>query len=343
MSELVGKSPRPNRGNRRELSYLTDSAQVAEVFVPSHRQTVRSLPRLSLLGIRQIVYWEDQEMSTAANWIPVLTLIAATAWSTDEKALGQAPAERLSGLAQSEQLPPPERPTASADGPALTDPSRVERSIRTGRPYLGITFDTRYPDAAIADSIVPGSPAEQAGIEPGDTIEAINDYEVSSYRDAFAIVSVLRPGEIIDIDFSRRVSGRTQAVLGDEPAADRTAPDYADETTEAPSLELDAPEGMDERLPEPTYDLDFRRSDELQFNSSSPDMRRDNNGADSRDYNGAGGRAYDDDSNRQGDSSRRLDAPPARRPNERPRAGERGIRRRPLLPWRRNALMSENE
>jgi membrane-associated protease RseP (regulator of RpoE activity) len=262
-------------------------------------------------------------MSTTVNWMPVLSVIAALALSSDYvgRVLGQEFPQRRFDAARSEQLPPPTRPNAIADGPELINPTGAERSERTGRPYLGITFDPRYPDAVVAQSVVRHGPAEHAGIQPGDTIEAINDYPVSSYRDAYAIVGALQPGEIVDIDYSRRVSGRTQAVLGDEPGNDPFNANYTTESTAAAYPERPASGVVDERLPEPTYNSDFRRSDDRQFNGALRDMRLDYNGASAGDYDGA--------------VNRQLNRPPARRPDERTRADERGFRRRPLLPWRR--------
>lgn len=271
------------------------------------------------------LFWEDQEMSTAVNWMSVLSFFAAFALSADYEGHAQEFPQRRFDGARSEPLPPPERPNSALDGPALVDPSGADRSERTGRPYLGITFDPRYPDAAVAQSVVPGGPAAQAGIQPGDTIEAINDYAVSSYRDAYAIVGALKPGEIVDIDFSRRVTGRTQAVLGDDAGEDPFSANYTNETTATPYPERPASAVVDERLPEPTYNSDFRRSDDVQFNGSSSDMRLNYNGAADREYDGA--------------SNRQLDTPPARRPTERTRASERG-NRRPLLPWRRSLRQS---
>ncbi|HEY3395407.1 MAG TPA: PDZ domain-containing protein [Lacipirellulaceae bacterium] len=262
-------------------------------------------------------------MPTTVIRMTVLSFTAVIALSAEyeRRVLGQELRERRFDAARSEQLPPPERPNSVADGPALIDPSRADRSESTGRPYLGITFDSRYPDAAVAQSVVPGGPAEQAGIQPGDTIEAINDRAVSSYRDAYQIVGALEPGEIVDIDYTRRVSGRTQAVLGDDPGEDPFSANYATETTAGSYPERPASAVADERLPEPAYDSDSRRPDDLQFNGASRDTRLN--------YNGAAARDYDDASNRQ------LNPLPARRPDDRTRADERGFRRRPLLPWRR--------
>jgi hypothetical protein len=238
-----------------------------------------------------------------------------------------------------ETLPPPARPETerpenenSASGPALVNPNGA--AANRGRPYLGITFDPDYTDAAVARSVVPGGPADQAGIQPGDNIEAINDEPISSYRDAFAIVQTLRPGEIIDIDFSRRFSGRTQAVLGGDATQEAGAADYSDEDVDGayperpasfPTEELPERERprqprsfredlIDERLPDPTYFREFRRSSRAQLSSAPSDPRLN--------YNGAS-------TDRREPSERQINI-------ERRRPTERRLLGRPLLRWRRD-------
>ncbi len=232
-----------------------------------------------------------------------------------------------------ETLPPPARPETERPETERREAStRRPQSVNVGRPFLGITFDPQYADAAVARAVVPGGPADQAGIQPGDTIDAINDRRVSSYRDASAIVDVLRPGEIVDIDYSRRVSGRTQAVLGGGPTQDartenssnddvdgdypeRPAAFQIEDRPERPTRErslLDDP--LEERLPEPTDYREFRRSNRAQL-SATPFEPRCN-------YNGAR-------VDRRDSSERQIT-------NQRRRPAERGFRGRPLLPWRRD-------
>jgi hypothetical protein len=94
-----------------------------------------------------------------------------------------------------------------------------ERSMVARRPYLGVVFDGRVRDAAVVASVNPESPADVAGLQPGDEILAINGEPLRSYRDAIDIIQQMRPGERIDIDFARRVDNQTQAVLDSAPGA----------------------------------------------------------------------------------------------------------------------------
>jgi hypothetical protein len=287
-------------------------------------------------------------MSTTICRMLGLSIVATIAFTLDDQtqALAQeAPRRRFDGQAET-RLPPPERPQTgrlepefpevrrtetSAIGPALINPDGA--TANSGRPYLGITFDPEYADEAVVRSVVPRGPAEHAGIQPGDTIDAINDRTVSSYRDAYAIVDALRPGEIIDIDFSRRVSGRTQAVLGGDPTQaanpattseediDREYPERpaSFQTEELPVQERPVQQRslrenpVEERLPEPTYYREYPRSSRTQLSSAPSDS--------SLNYNGAS-----DD--RREPSERQIII-------ERRRPAERGFRGRPLFPWRR--------
>jgi C-terminal processing protease CtpA/Prc len=84
--------------------------------------------------------------------------------------------------------------------------------------FLGVVFDAQNPDAAIVIAVTPGSPAEQAGLQRGDIIVALNGQEVRSYRDAIGVINSMQPGDRLGIEYSRRVDDQTQAILAGKPA-----------------------------------------------------------------------------------------------------------------------------
>lgn len=83
-----------------------------------------------------------------------------------------------------------------------------------GQAHLGVRFEMRFRNGAVISAVVPGSPAEEAGLQSGDEIVAINGRQVESPREVIRIVESMQPGDRIDIEFARRMEQQTQAVLG---------------------------------------------------------------------------------------------------------------------------------
>jgi S1-C subfamily serine protease len=65
--------------------------------------------------------------------------------------------------------------------------------IYTARAFLGVTFEPEFPNAAVAQSVAPGSPAEQAGLRAGDVIETLNGQRVDTYQDVLDAVRFMKP------------------------------------------------------------------------------------------------------------------------------------------------------
>ena len=53
-------------------------------------------------------------------------------------------------------------------------------------PFLGITFD-ESDEGALITSVLPGAPADEAGLEAGDIITALNNEDVSADNLAEAV------------------------------------------------------------------------------------------------------------------------------------------------------------
>jgi S1-C subfamily serine protease len=107
--------------------------------------------------------------------------------------------------------------TYERDAVATVQPYDDRQASAGSRPYLGVTFEGRIRDAAVVRAVAPNSPAEQAGLRAGDEIVALNGQRVMSFQDAIAIIQSTRPGEELDIDFSRRTDDRTRARLSGRP------------------------------------------------------------------------------------------------------------------------------
>ena len=84
-------------------------------------------------------------------------------------------------------------------------------------PYLGITISERYdaetlknygyPVGAVVYSVVPGSPADKAGIKSADIITELNGVEITDYTVLGDALETCTPGQTVSIKIYR--SGRT--------------------------------------------------------------------------------------------------------------------------------------
>jgi hypothetical protein len=192
-------------------------------------------------------------MNAALNWPSAIGVVLMCAlWVQGN----QVAAQTLPGPADDDA-------EYEAEFPGPAEPARREaQSIPAGRARLGITLDARYREAVVR-SVSPGGAAEHAGIQPGDTIEALNGNRVASYRDVLSFIDAMRPGDIIDIDFSRRITGRTQAVLDGASPDERTAAyderdlDRREPIGQATYEQLPAPLYSEGGVPQPMPRADF--------------------------------------------------------------------------------------
>jgi S1-C subfamily serine protease len=101
--------------------------------------------------------------------------------------------------------------TAKSVIPQLESAGRVERA------YLGVQ-GAASPDGVLVDHVLVDSPAAQAGVRPGDTLERLGGRTVRSMDDVAEILSTHRPGDIVAVEV--RTGGLTRglkATLADRP------------------------------------------------------------------------------------------------------------------------------
>jgi len=169
---------------------------------------------------------------------------------------------------------------ADREMPRLNAPqSNFERENAVGprtstNAYLGVTFasDER---AAIIRSIAPGSPAEQAGLQPNDQIESLQGRRIRTSQDVLDIVAKMRPGDVLDVSFTRRMNIRTQAPLASAPS---TGPRSVAYPPDSPADIMPAPE-------DPTTQPNRRSNWWDQINPSNAQRRNDNQNANQSDGN----------------------------------------------------------
>lgn len=90
-----------------------------------------------------------------------------------------------------------ERPAA----PAAPSIQIAPRLAQTGA-YLGVTLEQSAAGVTIAD-VAADSPAEQAGLEAGDIITAVNDDEVQQVADVVNAVRAAQPGDTLALTVER--------------------------------------------------------------------------------------------------------------------------------------------
>jgi S1-C subfamily serine protease len=142
----------------------------------------------------------------------------------------QADFERLAAVNPGEPLPLIVRRNGKEE-PIEVRP----RQIPGGRAHLGVRFDLDAHNAAMISSVIPGSPAEAAGLRPGDIITVINGEPITSYEQVMQFLAALRPGNQLDIRFTRRVENQTRVTLDSRPLPTQTAGSPSSAPVERPA------------------------------------------------------------------------------------------------------------
>ena len=106
--------------------------------------------------------------------------------------------------------------------PASASVSQTQAAGRLGAPnvgppaaggaWLGVEMRSRPVGEALIDTVVPGSPADAAGLLPGDVILGIDNTSVTSSADITVVLSRLRPGQVVPVSASRGTAGFTAQV-----------------------------------------------------------------------------------------------------------------------------------
>jgi len=125
---------------------------------------------------------------------------------------------------------------------------QVPPASAQSQAHLGVRFDIGISNAAVVATVRPRSPAEVAGLRPGDMITALNGERVTSHQHAMQILGSMRPGDRVDISFSRRVDNQTSAVLDSRPGADMRTATYPSDVRVEENPAPMAPPAQDRRI-----------------------------------------------------------------------------------------------
>nr|VDG62726.1 serine protease [Streptococcus thermophilus] len=81
------------------------------------------------------------------------------------------------------------------------------------QPMMGVQVDVRHrADGALIDSVQPGSPADEAGLKPGDVITRINDRAIDSSDALVAATRSFDFGETVTLEVKSAGSNETRTV-----------------------------------------------------------------------------------------------------------------------------------
>jgi membrane-associated protease RseP (regulator of RpoE activity) len=146
--------------------------------------------------------------------------------------------------------------------------------------YLGVTFSGNERDA-IVRTVAPGSPADQAGLKPNDLIETLQGRRIRTNDDVLDIVSKMRPGDVLDIGFTRRMNIRTQAPLAVVPTTTERSVGYPPDLQPTNIAAPEAPEDAKQKATQPNRNSTAKNGKQ----SSNTQRRNDNSKSDPSDEN----------------------------------------------------------
>ncbi len=92
--------------------------------------------------------------------------------------------------------------------------------LLAGFYMVGLAVEASRFDRPVIGAVDPGSPAEKAGLAPGDEIAAINGKPMPSWDEALYAI-VLRPDQVLRLDVRREGNDRQLVVRSEATAADK--------------------------------------------------------------------------------------------------------------------------
>ena len=107
---------------------------------------------------------------------------------------------------------------------------QIIRSGKVSRAFLGVmiqpitadlakAFKLSKSEGALIADVNPGSPAERAGLKPGDVVTKIDDHAVADSRTLRLMIGEMSPGKVVQMAVVRDGMGRQYSVtLGEQPS-----------------------------------------------------------------------------------------------------------------------------
>ncbi|MBI3837849.1 MAG: PDZ domain-containing protein [Planctomycetia bacterium] len=141
--------------------------------------------------------------------------------------------------------------------------------VNRSSAFLGVDLDQRNQNAAAVSRVIPGSPAEQAGLSEGDEIWSVNDRRINSPQELSFVIGQLQPGQTVSLLVGRPTN--VQVVLGQRPGSADIRPAVPSQAPIPPQLQGLAPPARQRGgpVPAPAQPAPSDAAPELQ-NSDTP-------------------------------------------------------------------------
>ncbi|TRZ69643.1 MAG: DegQ family serine endoprotease [Rhodocyclaceae bacterium] len=102
---------------------------------------------------------------------------------------------------------------------------RLGVTIQEVNQALADSFGLKSPQGALVSAVEKDSPAERAGLEPGDVIVGLNDKKISHSADLPGLVADIKPGTSTKLEIVRHGTSKTVSVSVGEMQSDQLVQD----------------------------------------------------------------------------------------------------------------------
>jgi len=80
--------------------------------------------------------------------------------------------------------------------------SQGRRTSRPSRAWLGL-FCQAFPDRTVVAGVIPGSPSDRFGLQPGDIVVSVDRAEITARPQLYERIWAHSPGEVVEIEIFR--------------------------------------------------------------------------------------------------------------------------------------------
>ncbi|HEX4142761.1 MAG TPA: PDZ domain-containing protein [Pirellulales bacterium] len=143
---------------------------------------------------------------------------------------------------EADDLTPLGKEQMGDEAPLGTEPGQVDfiaaaqltRGQR-GQAFLGVRVDPGVPNQVIVQAVQAGSPAQKAGLQPGDRIYSVSGVNLQAPQDLGQLLARDAPGSAVYLYVGRTLAPATGSDPRERPTAVPTPPENLPQPAEAPN------------------------------------------------------------------------------------------------------------